>query len=102
MITALITGTDAMLSPEYYLFAVPRWLRQDPRTLRPEARREMDRFSSAQLYAAGERPLLAPMMQRILPAPVQGNGQKNAGAPATALYYSRAWCASRVECRIFQ
>ena len=79
----LRTGTDAMLSPEYYLFAVPRWLRQDPRTLRPEARREMDRFSSAQLYAAGERPLLAPMMQRILPAPAQGNGKKNAGSAAT-------------------
>ena len=76
----LRTGADAMLSSEYYLFAVPRWLRQDPRTLRPEIRREMDRFSGAQLYASGERSLLAPMMQRILPAPVQGRAGKNAGA----------------------
>jgi hypothetical protein len=75
----LQTGADAMLSPEYYLFAVPRWLRQDPRTLRPEIRREMDRFSGAQLYAAGERPLLAPMMQRILPAPAQSKGSKASG-----------------------
>jgi hypothetical protein len=78
----LSSGTSAMLSPEYYLFAVPRWLRQDPRTLRPEIRREMDRFSGTQLYAAGERALLAPMMQRILPAPVQGKGSKNSGAPS--------------------
>lgn len=76
----LRTGADAMLSPEFYLFAVPRWLRQDPRTLRPEVRREMDRFSASQLYATGERPLLAPMMQRILPAPTQGKGPNNNGA----------------------
>jgi len=79
----LRTGANAMLSPEYYLFAVPRWLRQDPRTLRPDARREMDRFSSSQLYATGERSLLAPMMQRILPAPIQRSGPKNTGAAAT-------------------
>jgi len=76
----LKTGADAMLSAEFYLFAVPRWLRQDPRTLRPEVRREMDRFSGAQLYASGERPLLVPMMQRILPAPAQG---KNSGVGRT-------------------
>lgn len=64
----LRTGTEAMLSPEYYLFAVPRWLRQDPRTLRPEIRREMDRFSASSLYAGAERSLLAPLMQRIFPA----------------------------------
>ena len=79
----LKTGADAMLSAEFYLFAVPRWLRQDPRTLRPEVRREMDRFSGAQLYASGERPLLVPMMQRILPAPAQGNGTKNSGVGRT-------------------
>jgi hypothetical protein len=43
----------------------------------------MDRFSSSQLYATGERTLLAPMMQRILPAPVQGKGQKSSGGAAT-------------------
>ncbi|HEU5080276.1 MAG TPA: UTP--glucose-1-phosphate uridylyltransferase [Opitutaceae bacterium] len=68
----LLTGNRAMLSPEYYLFKVPRWLRQDPRTLRPEVRREMDRFSATNLYSGGERSLLAPLMQRIFPA--QGGG----------------------------
>ena len=75
----LNTGADAMLSPEYYLFAVPRWLRQDPRTLRPEIRREMDRFSGVQLYAPGERSLLAPMMQRILPSSAYGKDEKKSG-----------------------
>ncbi|MFT3868381.1 MAG: UTP--glucose-1-phosphate uridylyltransferase [Nibricoccus sp.] len=77
---ALHTGSEAMLSPEFYLFAVPRWLRQDPRTLRPEVRREMDRFSGTQLYASGERSLLAPMMQRILPEPIHNKGTNQAGA----------------------
>lgn len=61
-------GADAMLSPEYYLFMVPRWLRQDPRTLRPEIRREMDRFSATNLYGNDGRSMLAPLMQRIFPA----------------------------------
>lgn len=74
----LLTGAQAMLSPEYYLFNVPRWLRQDPRTLRPEVRREMDRFSAHSLYAGGERSLLAPLMQRIFPAQAgsEGGGRK--------------------------
>lgn len=65
---SLRTGSAAMLSPEYYLFMVPRWLRQDPRTLRPEIRREMDQFSAGSLYAGPEGSLLAPLMQRIFPA----------------------------------
>ncbi|PTY08118.1 UTP--glucose-1-phosphate uridylyltransferase [Opitutaceae bacterium EW11] len=61
-------GFEAMLSPEYYLFFVPRWLRQDPRTLRPEVRREMDRFSATSLYTSGTGSLLGPLMRRIFPA----------------------------------
>lgn len=66
---ALHTGAEAMFSPEYYLFMVPRWLRQDPRAL-PRARRaELDRFAGRHLFGAGERPLVGPLMQRILPPP---------------------------------
>lgn len=64
----LRTGASAMLSPEYYLMMVPRWLRQDPRTLRAEVRAEMDRFAGAQLLA-GDRPLVGPLVARIFPAP---------------------------------
>ncbi len=56
----------AMLSPEYYLMMVPRWLRQDPRTLRPETRSELDRFAAHQLLA-GARPLVEPLVSRIFP-----------------------------------
>ncbi len=65
----LRVGAEAMFSPEYYLFMVPRWLRQDPRSL-PAARRiELERFAGRHLFASGERPLIAPLMQRILPPP---------------------------------
>ncbi len=76
----LRTGGAAMLSPEYYLMMVPRWLRQDPRTLRPEIRREMDRFSATSLYAGGEKSLLAPMMQRIFPAQAERKKDGSGGA----------------------
>jgi hypothetical protein len=62
----LRAGPAAMLSPEYYLLMVPRWLRQDPRTLRPETRAELDRFASHQLLA-GNRPLVEPLITRIFP-----------------------------------
>ncbi len=63
---ALHSGLGAMLSPEYYLMMVPRWLRQDPRTLRPETRAELDRFAGRQLLA-GDRPLVEPLIARIFP-----------------------------------
>ena len=62
----LRAGPAAMLSPEYYLMMVPRWLRQDPRTLRPETRAELDRFAGHQLLA-GDRPLIEPLIARIFP-----------------------------------
>jgi hypothetical protein len=62
----LASGPGAMLSPEYYLLMVPRWLRQDPRTLRPETRAELDRFAGHQLLA-GSRPLVEPLISRIFP-----------------------------------
>jgi hypothetical protein len=65
----LRTGAAAMFSPEYYLFMVPRWLRQDPRGLAPAVRAELDRFAGQHLFSSGDRPLIAPLMQRILPPP---------------------------------
>lgn len=71
----LQTGPGAMLSPEYYLMMVPRWLRQDPRTLRPETRAELDRFAGRQLLA-GERPLIEPLIARIFP-PAEKSSSSN-------------------------
>ena len=68
----LLDGAEAMLSPEYYLMMVPRWLRQDPRTLRAGTRREMDRFADRNLLG-GDRVLLAPLIHKIFP-PADGKG----------------------------
>lgn len=64
----LLRGDEALLSPEYYLFTLPRWLRQDPRTLARATRVEIERFSARQLFDA-ERPLAASLVARIFPAP---------------------------------
>ena len=63
---ALRAGPTAMMSAEYYLLMVPRWLRQDPRTLKPASRAELDRFAGHHLMA-GERALVTPLIQRIFP-----------------------------------
>jgi hypothetical protein len=68
---ALSTGSDALLSEEYYLFTVPRWLRKDPRQLSRHTRAEMERFSARQLFSR-ERPLAAALVGRIFPAPAAG------------------------------
>ncbi|MBL9207477.1 MAG: UTP--glucose-1-phosphate uridylyltransferase [Opitutaceae bacterium] len=59
-------GAEAMMSPEYYLMMVPRWLRQDPRTLPAPVRAEMDRFAAGRLYT-GERTWVEPLISRIFP-----------------------------------
>jgi len=68
----LLTGREAMLSPEYYLFNVPRWLRQDPRQLARPVRAEMDRFAARQLFAP-ERPLTSQLVRRIFPPTAAGD-----------------------------
>jgi hypothetical protein len=68
----LRTGVEAMFPPEYYLFMAPGWVRQDPRTLRADTRAELDRFAARHLLAeGGERPLVAPLIHRIFPAPAE-------------------------------
>jgi hypothetical protein len=82
-VATLQTEADSagLVSPEYYLFMLPRWLRQDPRALPAARRSEMDRFSAQHLFAAGERPLVGPLMQRILPPPA---GRTGIGADSLA------------------
>jgi hypothetical protein len=64
----LRTGKDALLSSEYYLFCVPRWLRQDPRQLARPVRVEIERFSEQRLFDK-TNPLAAALVQKIFPAP---------------------------------
>jgi len=62
----LLEGRDAMFPPEYYLFMVPRWVRQDPRQLGREVRAEIERFTTRQLFDK-ERPLGPQLVQRMFP-----------------------------------
>ena len=70
----LLEDKEAMLSSEYYLMMVPRWLRQDPRTLKAVTRKEMDAFAERNLMA-GERPLVGPLIQRIFPPAERKGGE---------------------------
>ena len=79
----LAAGASAMLSPEYYLMMVPRWLRQDPRTLRADTRAEMDRFAGRHLLS-GERPLVGPLIHRIFP-PADGKAGSHGGGSLAEL-----------------
>ena len=79
----LLPGDEAMMSPEYYLMMVPRWLRQDPRTLKSTTRQEMDAFAERNLMA-GERPLVGPLIHRIFP-PAERKGSEPRGNLAELL-----------------
>ncbi len=43
----LLCGAEALMPPGYYALQVPRWLRQDPRSLSSLCRAELDRFGAA-------------------------------------------------------
>jgi hypothetical protein len=43
----LLSGAEALLPPGYYALQVPRWLRQEPRSLSSLYRAELDRFGAA-------------------------------------------------------
>jgi hypothetical protein len=70
----LLPGEEAMMSSEYYLMMVPRWLRQDPRTLKASTRLEMETFAERNLMA-GERPLVGPLIHRIFPPADRKGGE---------------------------
>ncbi len=73
----LLSGSEALMSPEYYLFMVPRWVRQDPRQLSRRVRQEIELFSSRQLFDPS-RALSGALMRRIFPttAAEQGGGAR--------------------------
>ncbi len=92
----LTTGPDSVLSPEFYLMMVPRWLRQDPRTLRPETRAELDRFAGRQLLA-GDRPLVEPLIARIFPPAEKSAGSASAGSSLRELLAAQGFDAVQHE-----
>ena len=67
-VAELLGGAEALLPAAYYALQVPHWLRQDPRTLTPQRRAELDRLGGA----TRSRPEMAGMVEtlfdRLLPA----------------------------------
>jgi hypothetical protein len=64
----LRTGTDAVLSPEYYVYALPRWQEEGTRNFSPERRREIDAFSTKHLRGVEAESVGQALVRRLFPA----------------------------------
>jgi hypothetical protein len=61
-------GDDAVLSPEYYLLLLPRWLQEGSRTFSEDRRRELDIFSKRHLTDDASVNVGRKLIHRLLPA----------------------------------
>ncbi len=75
----LLAGDRALFSPEYYLYRVPGWVRQDPRTLPDAARRDLERFLARHLGADNNAGLSTALLHRLFPPPASGGGAQRGG-----------------------
>jgi hypothetical protein len=64
----LLHGEAALLPPAYYAMQVPHWLRQDPRSLTPLRRAELDRFGAACRSYPEMAGMVETLFDRLLPA----------------------------------
>jgi hypothetical protein len=64
----LRTGEEALLSPNYYLLLLPRWLRDGSRNFSDRLRREIDEFSRRYLVGGTSVNLGQKLISRLLPA----------------------------------
>ncbi|HEY3496907.1 MAG TPA: hypothetical protein VGK73_19545 [Polyangiaceae bacterium] len=63
----LRTATRAILSPEYYLFALPRWHEAGSRSFSADRRREVDAFCAAHLSGARAESIGRALVGRLFP-----------------------------------
>jgi hypothetical protein len=63
----LLSGTRAILSPEYYLFALPRWHEAGSRSFSAERRREVDAFCAEHLSGARAESIGRALVGRLFP-----------------------------------
>ncbi|HMA94521.1 MAG TPA: UTP--glucose-1-phosphate uridylyltransferase, partial [Polyangiaceae bacterium] len=61
-------GTEAVLSAEYYLLMLPRWLHDGSRTFSPSRRRELEAFSSQYLSGPQAESVGKSIISRLFPA----------------------------------
>ena len=64
----LLTGSAALLSAEYYLCMLPRWLQEGSRSFSEPRRRELDGFSVRHLRGARAERVGPLLLARLLPA----------------------------------
>lgn len=64
----LLHGGDALLSAEYYLCMLPRWLQEGSRSFSEQRRRELDGFSKLHLRGARAERVGPQLLGRLLPA----------------------------------
>jgi hypothetical protein len=64
----LLTGSNALLSAEYYLCMLPRWLQEGSRSFSECRRRELDGFSLLHLRGARAERIGPLLLGRLLPA----------------------------------
>ncbi len=63
----LLTGPGAFMPPAYYILQAPKWMRQDPRSLSPLRREELDRFGSACHTSPNMKGVAETLFERLLP-----------------------------------
>jgi hypothetical protein len=71
----LATGETAILSPEYYLCMIPRWLQEGSRSFSTRRRAELDAFSKQHLRGSHAERLGPRLLSRLLPAVQAKDGE---------------------------
>jgi hypothetical protein len=71
----LASGETAILSPEYYLCMIPRWLQEGSRSFSTRRRAELDAFSKQHLRGAHAERLGPRLLSRLLPAVQAKDGE---------------------------
>jgi hypothetical protein len=73
----LLCGSEAILSAEYYLTMLPRWLQVGSRSFSSARRAELDVFSKEHLRGARAELVGPQLLGRLLPAARAGSGQES-------------------------
>ena len=64
----LLTGGEALLSPEYYLLMLPRWLHDGSHSFSSERRREVENFTDRYLSGAQAETIGPSLVRRLFPS----------------------------------
>ena len=64
----VLSGEDAILSPEYYLVMLPVWLQKGSRSFSPAQRRELERFTARDLRGTRAEWVGQSLIRRLFPS----------------------------------